>query len=437
MAGRMKQYLPKPLTSFLVRVKQNTYAQWRKKNLFNAMRKKHTHLLTKVKKKNKIKVVFLVIHQSVWKVESVFIKMLNDPFFEPEILICPAAKLNEKQMKHEMELTYQLFARKGYPVQKALTDQGQWLKLEQLKPDLVFFTNPHPVTHAEYYEQAYTNYLSCYVPYHHEVGSYGNNIDQYNSNFHNSMWLIFASHHASFDLFYNAQAAKAANVVVTGYPAMEELLEKKNSGVFNDAWKTNDGRLRVIWAPHHTIDDPVLPYSNFLRYAEKMQQLSIQHKETMVWSYKPHPVLKEKLYLHSNWGKKKTDDFYSFWSGQEFTQLDEGEYVDLFLSSDLMIHDSGSFLAEYLYLEKPVLYLISKQNDLSYFSSFGLNALKACELGYEFEDIQKFINQALAKSLGVKKPHADFIADEVLPYFFNKSPSTDIVKLIKEGLKQP
>ncbi len=440
----MKQYLPQPIIALLVHLKQKTYAQWRKKKLFHSMKKKHARLLSllqnklqsKVQKKESITVVFLAIHQSVWKVDPVFKKMLLDPFFTPVILVCPAIKNSKQQMKEQMEFTYQFFVNKGYPVQKALTNHSQWLKLEELNPDLVFFTNPHPITLDEYYEKAYANYLSCYVPYHHEVGSYGNNIDQYNQNFHNSMWRIFASHQASFELFSNTQAAKAANVVVTGFPAMEELLEKRKSGHFNDAWKTNDGRLRVIWAPHHTIDDPVLPYSNFLRYAEKMQQLAKEHKNSIVWSYKPHPVLKNKLYLHQDWGKEKTDSFYSFWSEQEFSQLDEGDYVDLFLSSDLMIHDSGSFLAEYLYLEKPVLYLVATENDLSYFSHFGLSAVKACALGYEFDDIQKFIHQALANSLSVKNTHADFITNQVNPYFLNKSPAENIIQTIKQGLMQ-
>lgn len=52
-----------------------------KKYLFKKMQKKHKQLIEQIKGKEKIKVVFLAIHKSVWKVDPVFKKMLDDPYF--------------------------------------------------------------------------------------------------------------------------------------------------------------------------------------------------------------------------------------------------------------------------------------------------------------------------------------------------------------------
>lgn len=434
MLSAFKSILPMPVKKALYPIKNRTYDQWQKKRLFKQMQVKHAELIEQIKGKQKIKVVFLAIHESVWKVDPVFKKMLADPFFEPEVLVCPYTVYGEERMLQDMEQAYNYFSNKGYPVQKSRKADGSWITLDELKPDIVFFTNPHNLTRKEYYEDAYLNYLSCYVPYHHEVGSYGSNIAQYNQSFHNAMWLIFSSNQSSYNIFKHTSASKGANVRVTGYPAIEELLEKINTSTYQDAWKNNN-KLKVIWAPHHTIDSPELPYSTFLEYAEKFKTLALKKQKDIIWSFKPHPLLKSKLYNHIDWGKEKTDRYYQFWSENSFTQLDDGEYFDLFASSDIMIHDSGSFLAEYLYLRKPVLYLLSSNNQTQFYSEFGLNALEACKTGFSFNDVEDFISEALTNQLTISECHKSFYDFELIKYFRGTLPSELIVNLIIGELK--
>uniref|UniRef100_UPI003A93963C CDP-glycerol glycerophosphotransferase family protein n=1 Tax=Kordiimonas sp. TaxID=1970157 RepID=UPI003A93963C len=398
------------------------------------MQRHHQNLIADLKDKEKIRIVFLVIHASVWKIDSVFKRMLEDPFFEPEILVCPYIAFGENRMLEDMEQAYTYFKGKNYSVRKALKNDGSWLKIEELKPDIVFFTNPHDLTIPEYYKYAYMNYLSCYVPYHHEVGSYMDDIDQYDQLFHNTMWLIFSPHTYSYEIFRNISQAKGENVFVTGYPMLEESFGIKNSGKGN-FWKNNDKRLRVIWAPHHTIDSPELPYSNFLKYAEDIQQLSLKYKDSIVWSFKPHPILKSKLYEHPQWGKHRTDTYYSFWEKESFTQLDLGEYIDLFAQSDAMIHDSGSFLAEYLYFNKPVLYIMAEENNLNFFNDFGKKALKSCRIATNLSEIEMFITGLVNHSIKeITDTHADFYNQELKIYFNEQSPSEKIICKIKQEL---
>lgn len=435
MLDLLKKLLPITLKDRLRPFKMKLVDNPKKRKLFLHMQKKHQELLHQIKGKEKIKVVFLAIHKSVWKVDPVFKKMLTDPFFEPVILVCPYTVYGKERMWQDMKECYEYFKEKGYPLLSSYNKEEQrWITLEEIQPDIVFFTNPHNLTRKEYYEDAYLSYLSCYVPYHHEVGSYGDNIQQYNQCFHNAMWFIFSSNNASYDLFKDTAQSKANNVVVTGYPAMEDLLDLKENRLSLKAWKnSNDKRYRVIWAPHHTIDDPSLPYSNFLRYADKFKKLALDKSSNLVWSFKPHPILKSKLYVHPQWGKKKTDAFYSFWQNNEFSQLDEGAYFDIFVESNFMIHDSGSFLAEYLYLEKPVMYLLSDSNHGEYYTEFGKDALFSCEIGYEFDDVIKFIESQLSGYTDIKKEHKDFLENDIFPYFYIK-PSVKIINKIKEEI---
>ncbi|HBI20968.1 MAG TPA: hypothetical protein DDY37_00005, partial [Legionella sp.] len=378
------------------------------------------------------RVVFLAIHKSVWKVDPVFKKMLADPYFDPIILVCPYTSFGDERMWEDLQLSLDYFSEKGYPTYSSYVEtKDRWLALDELKPDIVFFTNPHNLTRREYYEDAYLNYLSCYVPYHHEVGSYGNNSAQYDQPFHNAMWRIYATHNDSYEIFKTLSKARGRNVLTTGYPAMEEILRKRKINDFNDVWKSKDSRCRIIWAPHHTIDSIELPYSNFLTCAEDFRKLAINKSSDLVWAFKPHPLLKSRLYNHSSWGKEKTDLYYSFWEESSFTQLELGEYEDLFLSSNSMIHDCGSFLAEYLYLEKPVAYLISSKNSEHYYSGFGKRALNACQLAYDFRDVEKFVDGLIKKNDFATKEKIKFYENDIMPFFREKIPSEIIIRDIR------
>ena len=95
-------------------------------------------------------------------------------------------------------------------------------------------------------------------------------------------------------------------------------------------------------------------------------------------AFKPHPILKPKLYKHALWGKERTDAYYHCWETMENTQLEMSDYIDLFMTSDAMIFDSVSFMTEYLYTKKPALFLcregIEKQSVIYFYISLQLQA---------------------------------------------------------------
>jgi len=405
------------------------YESYKKNRLFNRMQLKHAELLQQIKGKEKIKVVFLAIHKSVWKVDPVFQKMLKDPFFEPEILVCPYTPYGEERMLEDMEQAYTYFLEKGYPVRKSRNEGGSWIKLEALKPDLVFFTNPHDLTRKEYYEDAYLNYLSCYVPYFFLTTTHGNDQSIYNHDFHNAIWKIFMPHQYSMIKAKKVSASQAKNNVLSGYPFCEELLEQEKS--LKHVWKAQDSKKKVIFAPHHTIEKGELELSNFLVVSELMLKLVLKYKDDVQWSFKPHPILKSKLYLHPKWGKEKTDDYYHFWHSNEFTQLNEGEYVDLFIQSDSIIHDCGSFIAEYPFLGKPCAYLqMNGDTQLKSINEFGKNALKSYTKIKNEEDLIEFIENIIGGENEINYEHHDYLKNYIYPLYKNTQPSQIIISYL-------
>lgn len=413
MLALLRKILPIQVKNAIRPVKTNFTDPLLKTILFHWMQRKHNSLIKSKKGKARLRVVFLVIHRSVWKVDSVFQKMLNDPLFEPIILVCPYTNYDDSRMWDELNETYEYFNSKGYKTVSSYNQEtGSWLDLTELEPDIVFFTNPHRLTMRQYYEDAYLKYLTCYVPYSFDVSRYENYQSQYNQYFHNAMWRIFAPHNEGLNIFKQHSQAKGNNVILTGYPFIESI---KNAKDDNFVWKEQSKiKKKIIWAPHHTIDMPSLPYASFLKIACFMQQMAIKFSEDVQFAFKPHPILKSKLYNHSDWGKEKTDDFYSFWNASENTQYCDGEYTALFFHSDAMIHDSGSFLAEYLFVKKPVLYTSNLEPSYmrEFYNDFGLIALDSHFIAAGFNqqnEIEIFIRKIIDAHLEINKKHRDFI----------------------------
>lgn len=143
--------------------------------------------------------------------------------------------------------------------------------------------------------------------------------------------------------------------------------------------------------------------------------------------FKPHPLLLTKLY--NIWGKEKTDHYYSQWEKGDNTQIALGDYVPLFLYSDAMIHDCGSFTVEYLYTKKPVMYLVKDEHHADDLNEFGKKAFDLHYKGRCVEDVENFIKDVIAGRDEKKNEREIFYQDYLLPPDGNTA-SDNIIKAI-------
>jgi CDP-glycerol glycerophosphotransferase (TagB/SpsB family) len=127
-----------------------------------------------------------------------------------------------------------------------------------------------------------------------------------------------------------------------------------------DAWPDSSGnRTRVIYAPHHSLPKEALKISTFHWNHDLLLDTAKRHKDTQ-WIYKPHARLK---YVVEKNGVMSTSDYEQYvttWREMENTSVyDEGEYFDIFKTSDVLITDCASFLGEYAPTGKPTIWLVS------------------------------------------------------------------------------
>jgi CDP-glycerol glycerophosphotransferase (TagB/SpsB family) len=372
----------------------------------------------KYKQKNKIEnqkgkvinVVFIVIHHQVWKVDKLFERLLNDCKFNPVIVICPYTKVTDKITQSVMNDAYVFFEKKyGSSLVKSSKGENGWLDIKKhFDADLVFFTNPHPLTKKQYCIKHFSDVLTAYVPYSFPVTT----TNEYNKPFHNRLWRFYLPTEYHGSVSKERAFDKGRNVVVTGYPGTEKLIYQDSQ--CSTPWKSPDGIKKVIWAPHHTIeDDFYLKMANFLKYAESFKTLAIELKGQVEFAFKPHPLLKQKLYKSPVWGEAATNEYYSFWEEQENTIYVTDDYIDLFITSDALIHDSVSFLAEYAFTVKPICYLMnaSTKNSLNI---LGQRILSKAYQASELDDIRNFIYNVVINEDDIMKNERNSLYKEHL-----------------------
>jgi len=430
MLSRIKRLLPQPIKEWLRPLKNKWIDNPRKRKLFLHMQKQHQALLQQIKGKEKIKVVFLAIHKSVWKVDSVFKKMLDDPFFEPLILVCPYTPYGEERMRQDMQECYEYFQDKGYPVLYSYhEEENRWITLKEIQPDIVFFTNPHNLTRKEYYEDAYLNYLSCYVPYYSDIASAHDPQSSYNQFFHNAVWRIFYGDKISIDNAKKYSMTKGVNCRCFGSVFLESFFY---SDVSYTGWKSKDKK-RIVYAPHQSIvKENNLHLSTFLQVADFMVYLARKYKDKVEWSFKPHPILKSKLYKHPEWGRERTDLYYSFWENSDVSHVNSGDYIGLFKSTDAVMHDCGSFILESLLSGKPSAYLYFNGKDqVAAINEFGLELISYHQVLESLTGIEAFVNGIIDGEYTKNLDCKNFLENQIYPFYKASKPSDMILSELK------
>ncbi len=377
----------------------------------------------------KIRCVFFALFSSNWKCDGMYQLMEKDPRFEPVILVCPVVNYGRENMLQRMEECYNQMKNKGYIVIKSYNkDNNTYVNVKNdLKPDIIVYTNPYKgLIDNRFYITNFEDILTIYIPY-----FFGLNIDynSFNNQYlHNIVWRLYCETYTHKTLYQHYQDIKGTNVKCTGYPIVDDFLKQRTSSS-NKSSKIKT----IIWAPHHTIE-PVgkVNFSCFIKYSQFMIELAKKYKENLSFVFKPHPLLRNKLDIF--WGKEKTDAYYHLWETMPNTSINEGEYINLFFESDAMIHDSGSFLTEYLYTHKPVMRTMNDIDPKTMFNDFALDVLNVYYKAYNEHDIEQFILNVIDGVDPMKETRDKFYKERLLPPN-GKLPSENIVNDIIDSIK--
>lgn len=345
--------------------------------------------LDALRQKNEIIVAFQVFSVSMWKCASVLKLMQEHPRFVPFIWVSPQWQIqDEAERGAVMRKVQDFFEQAG--VETVAADTEEQLRALR-RPDIIFPSQPYESV-SEALNKDMEQALYCYVPYcfrNTEAADTYNNISQ------NKYLFNFYENRHTAGTAAQLMTNGGANVVVTGHPILDPLLGGGESS--QSPWKdAGGGKKKIIWAPHWVVD-PTRSHmgrTSFLDIADGMLELAARYADTMQFAFKPHPLLLHELYKHPDWGRERADAYYAKWRDMGNGQLEDGPYVELFRQSDALVHDSGSFMVEYMACNKPCLY-IRKEEDYPPLEAMSRQAVQAHHHTADIGGVEEFLRKVV------------------------------------------
>lgn len=330
-----------------------------------------------IRRKNCINVLFIIEDLGAWKSESLYSKMLLNPRFNPTLLIGRNHEEDNRIVLREH------CRKKEYSFKE--TDDVEKSYWNNFHPDIIFYQKP-------YGGQFLNNLKSlfCYVPY-----AFHNSIEDwaFKTGMLYNAWQVYYEND-ELAKYYSSQMGRGVmNGYATGIPPMDDLAISKEK--LEDPWRGEKDKIRIIYAPHHSINpDNWWHSATFLETGEMMLELAEKYSDRVQWAFKPHPLLRGKL--RGLKGKEWTDKYYDRWSNVEWSQFEEGKYLGLFKYSDAMIHDCGSFIEEYMVTGNPVMYLVGDEEAIQAgWNETVKRAFNLHERGISREQIENFITKVI------------------------------------------
>lgn len=335
------------------------------KDAYNDSLEKYFKLAAKkIRGKKKIRVGFVSDDPSMWCGDDLFNLFANDKHCETTFFLCLQKSLRGQPLVMEdFNRGVESFKSRGINV-VAVTDDDQTFPPQ----DLLIFLRPY----FEYLPKAFAlssigaETLLAYVPY----------------GFNTSAWNLFDTpiYHLGWKLFFDSQfhiemidkkcRTGMPRGFFSGHPKLDAFY--KNPDALRFDWKTaQPDAKKIIYAPHWSIASGIR-YATFQHNYKFFYDFAKAHPE-ISWVIKPHPLLLASAVGHkvfpSNEAFKK---YLQAWDDLPNAKVFTGsQYQGLFATSDGMIMDCASWIGEYQYTHKPMIFLT---RDTQKFNALG-NAL--------------------------------------------------------------
>lgn len=358
-----------------------------------SVRDARERLILRIREAGRAKVLFIVSNLSMWRGQKLYEILSRDPRFEVCILLAPFASFALSQQAESMQALETFFRERDIPYYSAtqLPRPGKFVR-ETLDPDIIFYPQQYRRLFRNGLDsERFDDKLLCFIPYALVVFDQG---WLYNQRFNNLAWRLYFPSDIHLENARRRTVNKGANVRLVGDATADMYREASR----RDVWKKQkSSKKRVIWAPHFSIGEKgLLHRGSFLVLHQAMVDLSRKYQDRIQFAFKPHPRLLSELYAHPDWGKERADAYYRQWAQMPSAQLETGAFADLFMGSDAMVHDCGSFTAEYFYTQNPVMFYTEDRPGVEkQLNELGLAALDAHYMGGSVAQLEQFLEKVV------------------------------------------
>ena len=387
----------------------NTLAKVAPKDEYNPLMEKIFELsVAPIRRKDKIKIAFVLHDPAIWCGDELYNYFARDERFETTIFLClrtdkSADALVQKDFWHGVEQIKQ----RGLNV-VALSNVDSVVPEQDV---LIFLTPYFAVLPSAFHPENLTpKTLVTYVPYAFEIVQF----DITNHWIFHVAWQMFFTSTMVLELYDRNCSVGMPRGIYSGYPRADVFFDSKAR--FQFAWKVaRPDAKKIIWAPHWSINSDAL-YATFQWNFKFMYEFAKAHPE-ISWVVKPHPNLFFSAVQAGIFPSAAAfEDYLQKWNDLPNAQVYTGVYYQsLFVTSDGLIHDCGSFTAEYQYMQKPMIYL---RRDTQKFNEIGKEILNVsyCVDGQDLDAIAATIQRVFIEGDDYKSAERQKIFDKYLNY---------------------
>ena len=377
------------------------------KNFFHSLLEQmYSRSLEKIRRKDKIKVAFVTDHAACWCGDKLYNLFAQNPRFETTVFFCQnKTESTLDDARHDFEQ----FKSAGVNV-VAIFDSNAEVPAQ----DIIFFLRPYPLFFPKrlQFKNLTPQTLIAYIPY----AIVTIPVEYYNLTVIRVAWKIFFETEFSLRFFEEKCETGVPRGVVSGLPKLDFFFNDASKAAF--AWKmTRPDAKKIIWAPHWSMNCGVF-YSTFPYNYKFMYEFAKTHPETS-WVVKPHPRLMLAAVETGLFPSVAAyEEYLQAWDDLPNAQVCTGAYYqDIFATSDGMILDSLSFIAEYQYVNKPMIYMLN--NEQEEFSELGKKILDASYVidGKNLEQISAAMQKIFIEGNDSLKSARQKVFDEELNYY--------------------
>ena len=364
-----------------------------RKNSLKKVQKNYQSVIPRIrnkyKNKEKIRVLFLSNEISKWGYDSIYKLFEENALYEPLVGIFPLSRSIDgtDRTQPSQEEQFNFFKNKGFNVISLYKDD-LYKPLKELEPDIVFYQQQWDLPYEYSPDEISKDALTFACSYSYEVLS---DRENYTKNYHGKLFKYYIEDELNKQR-YKKHKGYSNNCSVVGYLKLDKYLEKNEISV-DKYWKNPD-KLKVIYAPHHSLDTSdkdCISLATFRENGKFILDYAKTHPQT-TWVFKPHPRFKFVIEKEGIMSNKEIDEYYKEWKKIGYI-YESGDYIDIFKTSDLMITDCCSFLAEYLPTGKPLIRMINPKGIR--LNKLGERICSEYYISHNNKELEEYMNQLI------------------------------------------
>ena len=361
-----------------------------------------------ISRKDKIKVGFVLYDSSIWCGDELYNYFTQDGRFEVTIFLC----LRTDKMKLELIQRAFLYSRKQFEMRNLNVVDIKNPNAPIPEQDIFIFLTPYflVLPLALRPENITAKTLLVYIPY----GFSALNYNVANHMMSRLAWKFFFTSNVALKMYERLCKVGMPRGLCSGYAKTDIFFDK--NAKFHFDWKmTRPDAKKIIYAPHWSINSTA-NYATFQWNFQFMYEFAKAHPE-ISWVFKPHPNLlfsavEEKIFPSAETFK----EYLQAWDKLPNALFYTGAYYqDIFATSDGMILDSCSFIVEYQFVDKPMIFLTREGEK---FNELGREILKASYLvdGQNLDEIATTMQKVFIEGKDDKAAKRKAVFDKYLNY---------------------